>query len=87
VLPQVLLQGVLEGFQVLQVLQDRQALQVLQDRQALQVLQIRQGSVGFCAWRCVDYQRFVGIESYRLVGEEGLLVASQVRQTPLLLQL
>jgi hypothetical protein len=62
VLPQVLLQGVLEGFrvlrvlQVLQVLQDRQALQVLQDRQALQVLQTCQGSVGFCAWRCVDYQ-------------------------------
>ena len=77
-LPQVLLQGVLEGFRV---------LQVLQDRQALQILQIRQGSVGFCAWRCVDYQRFVGIESYRLVGEEGLLVASQVGQTLLLLQL
>jgi hypothetical protein len=84
VLPQVLLQGVLEGFRVLRVLQ---VLQVLQDRQALQILQTRQGSVGFCAWRCVDYQRFVGIESYQLVGEEGPLVVSQVGQTPLLLQL
>ena len=84
-LPQVLLQGVLEGFRVLRVLQ---VLQVLQGRQALQILQTRQGSVGFCAWRCVDYQRFVGIESYRLVEGEGvLLVASQVGQTPLLLQL
>jgi hypothetical protein len=84
VLPQVLLQGVLEEFQVLRVLRGRQ---VLQDRQALQILQFHQGLVGFCAWRCVNYQRFVGIESYRSVGEEGLLVESQVGQTPLLLQL
>jgi hypothetical protein len=84
VLPQVLLQGVLEGFRVLQALQ---VLQVLQDRQGRQTLQILQGLVGFGAWRCVNYQRFVGIESYRLIGEEGLLVASQVGQTPLLLQL
>ena len=81
---QVLLQGVPEGFRVHLVLP---VLQVLQDRQALQILQNRQGLVGFCAWRCVDYQRFVGIESYRLFGEEGLLVVNQVGQTPLLLQL
>jgi hypothetical protein len=81
VLLQVLLQGVLEGLRVLRV------LQVLQGRQALQILQTRQGSVGFFAWRCVDYQRFVGIESYQLVEEGGPLVVNQVGQTPLLLQL
>jgi hypothetical protein len=87
VLPQVLLQGVLEGLLVLRALQ---VLQVLQDHQALQILQIRQGSVGLFAWCCVDYQRFVGIESYRLVRlvvKGGPLVVSQVGQTPLLLQL
>jgi hypothetical protein len=78
VLLQVLLQGVLEGLRV---------LRVLQGLQVLQILQTRQGSVGFFAWRCVDYQRFVGIESYRLVEEGGPLVASQVGQTLLLLQL
>jgi hypothetical protein len=75
---QVLLQGVPEGFRV------RRALQVLQ---VLQGLQFLQGLVGSCAWRCVSYQRFVGIESYLLVGKEGLLVVNQVGQTPLLLQL
>jgi hypothetical protein len=84
---QVLLQGVPEGFLVrraLQVPQVRQGLQFPHVRQGLQFLQ---GLVGSCAWRCVNYQQFVGIESYLLIGEEGLLVVNQVRQTPLLLQL
>jgi hypothetical protein len=81
---QVLLQGVPEGFRVRWALQ---VLQVRQVRQVLQGLQLLQGLVGSCAWRCVNYQRFVGIESYLLVGKEGLLVVNQVGQTPLLLQL